>query len=60
MFVLFGFEIRCWSSMVILITILYCMLRDILFRQLWMIRYSTNFRTWLIVTRGEIQDFHVT
>ena len=37
MFVLFGFEIQCWSSMVILITIPFCMLRDILFRQLWMI-----------------------
>ena len=33
MFVLFGFEIQCWSGIVILIMILFCMLRDILFRQ---------------------------
>ena len=34
MFVSFGFEIQCWSSMVILIMIMFCMLRDILFRQI--------------------------
>ena len=33
MFVSFGFEIQCWSSMVILIMIMFCLLRDILFRQ---------------------------
>ena len=43
MFVLFGFEIHCWSSMVILITILFYMLRDILFSQIWMIKDLKKF-----------------
>ena len=34
MFVLFRFEIQCWFGIVILIMIMFCMLRDILFRQI--------------------------